>query len=74
MGDTERRHNDDAILTALQAIDQRLDVLEEKMKPIDSLKGFWKVIGFVCGGVAILAGGIAGAKYLAGILNHIKLS
>jgi len=34
------------------------------VKPIQNLQGFWKVVGFVMGGFAILAAGSGGAIYL----------
>lgn len=43
----------------------------DQLKPMQSLEGFWKVIGFVMGGVALIAGGIAGILFLSAKISKL---
>jgi len=44
------------------------EVILKKLEPVDSLTGFWKVLGFLLGAIGLLAAGVAGFKFLAGLL------
>lgn len=43
----------------------------DQLKPMQSLEGFWKVIGFVMGGVALVAAGIAGTIFLSAKVSKL---
>lgn len=46
--------------------------INNRMAPIDKLKGFWSVVGFILGALGLIAAGLAGLTYLANFIrNHL---
>lgn len=71
----ERRHNDDALLDEIKSLRRDIELFKkevnERMAPMDNLKGFWKVLGFVLGAVALMATGTMGISYLYHLFKNI---
>ena len=73
----EHRKTDNIILEEISKLRDEFKLFKEdidtRMAPLDKMRGFWSVLGFLLGGVALLATGLAGMVYIYKfVINHIK--
>lgn len=64
----EHRKTDNIILTEISKLRDEFASFQkdinDRMAPIDKLKGFWSVMGFVLGAFTVIGAGLAGFVYI----------